>query len=375
MFGSELTRVNNYLTRVNKRVTLRSKMARAGSLLRNPTMTDVATQSGVSRYTVSKVLNGSAGVSSTTRERVLDACQKLRFVTNHHAASLARGNTRFVGLVVTSIVDPFYGELIEAAEQSAFTLGHDIAYRCSYGDAERERRIASSFLGLKASALIVSPAGSAENLAFWRGISSQTPVVFIDHALLEGSHLVATDHHTGGRVVTQHLLERGVSPAYLGSSQPLSNSAIADRQRGYLDAMTEAGQAPVLIPVDGLSGLGDTERFGYKALSRYLQSGAAPRKLAGLWCATDSIAVGAMRALVEAGRHPGEDILVAGHDDLPFSAFLNPPLTTVRQLKGAIGERAMHAAVHLTSLKDFRKQRKIREILAPELVPRASTRS
>jgi LacI family transcriptional regulator len=82
-----------------------------------------------------------------------------------------------------------------------------------------------------------------------------------------------------------------------------------------------------------------------------------------------------MKALVEAGRRPGEDILVAGHDDLPFSAFLNPPLTTMRQLKGAIGERAMHAAVHLTTLKDFRKQRKIREILAPELVPRASTRS
>jgi len=80
---------------------------------------------------------------------VLDACQKLRFVTNHHAASLARGNTRFVGLVVTSIVDPFYGEIIAAAEQSAFTLEHDIAYRCSYGDAERERRIARSFLGLR----------------------------------------------------------------------------------------------------------------------------------------------------------------------------------------------------------------------------------
>ena len=350
-------------------------MAHAGGLLRNPTMADVATHSGVSRYTVSKVLNGSAGVSSPTRERVLDACQKLRFVTNHHAASLARGNTRFVGLVVTSIVDPFYGEIIEAAEQSAFMLEHDVAYRCSYGDAERERRIANSFLGLKASALIVSPAGTDDNLEFWRGISSQIPLVFIDHAVLDGSHLVATDHYAGGRMVTQHLLERGASPAYLGSSQPLSNSAIADRQRGYLDAMTEAGQAPVLIPIDGLSERGDTERFGYDALSRYLQSGAAPGRLAGLWCATDSIAVGAMKALVEAGRRPGADILVAGHDDLPFSAFLNPPLTTVRQLKRAIGERAMRAAVQLTTLKDFRKTRKIREIFAPELVPRASTGS
>ena len=324
---------------------------------------------------MSKVLNGSAGVSKTTRERVLDACQKLRFVTNQHAASLARGNTRFVGLVVTSIVDPFYGEIIEFAEQAALTLKYDIAYRCSYGDAERERRIANAFLGLKASALIVSPAGTDENLEFWRSIASQIPVVFIDHAVLDGSHLVATDHHAGGRLVTQHLLERGVTPAYLGSSQPLRNSAIADRQRGYVDAMAEAGKPPLLIPVEGLAALGDTERFGYEALSRFLASNKATSKLSGLWCATDSIAVGAMKALTVAGRRPGEDILVAGHDDLPFSAFLNPSLTTVRQPKGAIGERAMNAAVHLTTLKDFRKHRKIREVLGPELVPRASTQS
>lgn len=371
-----MTRVNIYLTRVNTRATLHLKMAHGSAPPgRTPTMADVAEESGLSRYTVSKVLNGSGGVSSATRERVLDACEKLSFVTNHHAASLARGSTRFVGLVVTSIVDPFYGEIIETAEQAALSLEHDVAYRCSYGDAERERRVARAFLGLKASALVVSPASGDENLAFWRGIASQIPVVFIDHAVLEGSHLVATDHHAGARLVTEHLLERGVSPAYLGSSQPLSNSAIAERQRGYLDAMAKATKPPVLVPLEGLEERGDTERFGYEAMLRFLQTSKAARKLRGLWCATDSIAVGAMKALVEAGRQPGQDVLVAGHDDLPFSAFLNPPLTTVRQPKGEIGERALRAAVHLTTLKDFRKGRKLREILQPELVVRASTLS
>ena len=337
-----------------------------------PTMQSVAEASGLSRFTVSKVLNGTPGVSEATRARVTRACEKLNFVVNQHAASLARGAAQLMGVVVTSIVDPFYGEIIDTAERTAASLGYDLAYRCSYGDPEKERGIARGFFGLKARAIVVSPASSDENLDFWRSLASQIPIVFIDHSVVDWSHVVMTDHYRGARLVTEHLLSRKVAPVYLGSSQPLRNEAIAARLKGYTDAMAEAGKQPKVVPTDSVIERGDTERFGYEAMSRYLSAGGL-RGLRGLSCATDAIALGAMKALSDAGSRPGIDVLVAGHDDLPFSAFLNPPLTTVRQPKAAIGRQCVEAAVRLSTAKDFKRVPTIREILAPELVIREST--
>jgi DNA-binding LacI/PurR family transcriptional regulator len=335
-------------------------------------MQSVAEATGLSRFTVSKVLNGTPGVSEATRARVTRACEKLNFVVNQHAASLARGGSQLMGVVVTSIVDPFYGAIIDTAERTAASLGYDLAYRCSYGDLEKERGIARAFFGLKARAIVVSPASSDENLDFWRSLANQIPIVFIDHTIVDWSHVVMTDHYQGGRLVTEHLLSRKVQPLYLGSSQPLRNEAIAARLKGYTEAMAAAGKPPKVVPTDGLVERGDTERFGYEAMSRYL-SGTGVGGLRGLACATDAIALGAMKALLDVGLKPGFDVLVAGHDDLPFSAFLNPPLTTVRQPKASIGKQCVEAAVLLSSAKDFKRVPKIREILAPELVVREST--
>jgi DNA-binding LacI/PurR family transcriptional regulator len=337
-----------------------------------PTMQDVAELTGLSRYTVSKVLNGTPGVSDETRARVLETCRKLNFVTNQHAATLAKGGSRFMGLLVTSVIDPFYGEIIETAEQTASSLGFELAYRCSYGNAEQERRAVQSFLGLKSAALVVSPVSSEENEPFWRSLAAQLPVVFIDHSMLKGAHLVSSDHYAGGRLVTEHLLSCRVEPHYLGSSQSLRNTAIAARLAGYVDAMKAAGKAAKIVPTDAVADRSDSERFGHEAMSRYLRSEAA-RRMRGLCCATDAIALGAMKALADAGLEPGLDVLVAGHDDLPFSAFLEPALTTVRQPKHAIGEKAVHAAVRLAGVKSPKKHAKIESILAPELVARAST--
>src|SRR5687767_14154640 len=146
---------------------------------RNPvaTMQDVADASGLSRFTVSKVLKGTPGVAEETRALVLRTCEKLSFVPNQHASSLAKGGAKLMGMVVTSIVDPFYGEVIHAAEQTASALGFDLAYRCSYGDAEQERRIVRVFQGLKASALIVSAVSSGENVELWTSLIQKLPVV------------------------------------------------------------------------------------------------------------------------------------------------------------------------------------------------------
>ena len=337
-----------------------------------PTMEDVAELSGLSRVTVSKVLNGHA-VRAKTRLKVLEACEKLNFVPNRHAATLARGGSRLMGLVVTSITDPFYSKIIETAERAATTLGFDLAYRCSYSDAAQEREVVDGFLGLKAVSLIVSPVPSDENARFWRQLSRQLPVVFIDHATLPSCHLIATDHYAGGCLVTEHLLGQRSRVAYLGSTEPLTNSAIAARLQGYLDTLGKARKKPLVLPLSANNEHGDTEEFGYACIDEYLSANPdQERSFDALACATDAIALGAMNALTKHGLRPGKDVLVAGHDDLSFSSFLTPPLTSVRQPRNVIGETAVQTAVDLVTKARPRRGRIVVE-LRPELVVRAST--
>ena len=334
-------------------------------------MDDVAELSGLSRVTVSKVLNGH-GVRAKTRVRVLEACKKLNFVPNHHAATLARGGSRLMGLIVTSITDPFYGRIIETAERTATGLGFDLAYRSSYSDAEQERRVVDGFLGLKVTSLLVSPVPSQENARFWKQLSQKLPVVFIDHATLPSCHLVATDHYAGASLVTEHLLEQAPRVAYLGSTEPLENSAIAARLQGYLDTVKRAHRSALVLPTVANAEGGDTEQFGYDSTRAFLRNSTEQRPFDALACATDPIALGAMNALRDAGLVPGRDVLVAGHDDLSFSSFLTPRLTSVRQPRVAIGEAAVQAAVNLVTTP--RTRRTLVDIrLTPELVVRDST--
>ncbi len=336
-----------------------------------PTMQDVADLTGLSRVTISKVLNGH-GVRAKTKTRVLDACQKLNFVPNQHAATLARGDSRLMGLIVTSITDPFYGKIIETAERTATRLGFDLAYRCSYSDAEQERRVVDAFLGLKANSLIVSPVPTQDNARFWRQLAKKMPVVFIDHATLPSCHLIATDHYAGACLVTEHLLTQAARVAYLGSSEPLGNTAISARLQGYLDSMAKARKAPLVLPIAAGHPAGDTEQFGYDSIQAYLRSSPKNSRFDALACATDAIALGAMNALREAGLGPGQDVLVAGHDDLSFSSFLTPTLTSVRQPQLAIGETAVQAAIELVTNPRARRP-PINVKLKPDLIVRKST--
>ncbi len=336
-----------------------------------PTMDDVAELSGLSRVTVSKVFNGH-GVRAKTRLRVLDACEKLNFVPNHHAATLARGGSRLMGLIVTSITDPFYSRIIETAERTATELGFDLAYRCSYSDAEQERRVVDGFLGLKVTSLIVSPVPSQENARFWRQLARQLPVVFIDHATLRSCHLIATDHYAGARLVTEHLLQQASRVAYLGSSEPLENTAILARLQGYRDGVKAARKSAIVLPSSASSEHGDTEQLGYDSVKTYLSGSPGAQPFDALACATDTIALGAMNALSEAGLVPGRDVLIAGHDDLSFSSFLTPRLTSIRQPRVAIGETAVQAAVDLVTNR--RARPKLIDVkLPPELVVRDSS--
>ncbi len=330
------------------------------------TMSEVAKAAGVSRFTVSKVLQGDPTVKRAIRERVEQAARKLLYVPNPHAVSLVRGKTATIGIIVSRISDPFYGEIIEVADRHAQAHGHQLIVQCSYGEPAREEQIVQHFIALRVTGFIIAPCATPENQDLLARVERSMPVVYIDHVVKSDCHYVVNDHFGAAKLVTAHLLECGAVPAYLGSSQSKNNRAVADRERGYVAAVTAARGNPALIPI--VSTLQrDDEKFGFENMDASLRAGNRPP---ALFCATDAIALGALRALENHGLIPGKNVAVAGHDDLPFSAYIHPPLTTVRQPKRQIAAAAVEAVVALSqhSSKQF-----IRKKFRSELIVRESS--
>lgn len=328
-------------------------------------MKDVAAVAGISRYTVSKFFNG-VPVKENTRQKILAACEKLDYRRNLFAVNLVSQKSQLIGMIISQSFDSFFGDIIAAAENEAHKRGYFLLCQCSYGSPDEEARIIDTFLSMQVCGLCAAPVSSRENMERWSRIERKMPVVYFDCYLNENSNYIMTDNFTSSQIVTKYLLSLDVVPSYLGSVHKESNIAIKKRTQGYRDTMLSAGYEPVYIPTSNSGEKLDNFRFGYENMSAYLENHKAPE---ALFCATDRAAIGAMKALTEKGLVIGQDVLVAGHDDLSMSQYINPALTTVSQPKDLIGQESVKAV--LTLLSSGTKQ--IKKTLSPKLIIRAST--
>lgn len=334
------------------------------------TMKDVARNAGLSLYTVSKVLNGHSSVREGTRRKVLLACESLGYERNPHAVNLVSRKTTTIGMIVSSITNPFYGEIIEAADREARRRGYHLVYQCSYLDPAIEASIIRHFQALRVCGLVIAPVVTSANRALLERVEEDFPVVYVDRYFSPESSYVVNDNGASAGLATRHLIERGTAPAYLGSIRSGLNRALLDRETGYRRTMEAAGLSPILIPMDKSAAERDNEQFGYENMKAYLADSPPPR---GLFCANDSVAIGAMRALSERGLVIGQDVLVAGHDNLSYTAYLNPPLTTIEQAKRDMGEGAVSILLELAEDED--RNTPLQRVLQSKLCVRASTGS
>lgn len=330
-------------------------------------MKEVASVAGVSRYTVSKYFNGIP-VKEKTKEKILAACEKLDYRRNLFAVNLVSQKSQLIGMIISQSFDSFFGDIIAAAENEAHKKGYSLLCQCSYGDSNEEARIIDTFLSMQVCGICVAPVSSKMNYNLWLKIERKIPIVYFDCYLNEESNYIITDNYESARMVTVYLLRSGTIPSYLGSVHTEDNIAIRDRNRGYRETMISAGHKPVYIPTDNTGEKLDNYLFGYENMRAYLKDHQAPK---ALFCATDRAAIGAMKALTEKGLVIGRDVLVAGHDDLTMSNYINPTLTTVAQPKSLIGKEAIKAILSLSNSNS----RRIKKILEPKLIIRDSTRS
>jgi LacI family transcriptional regulator len=296
-------------------------------------MRDVASLSGASLKTVSRVVNGEPGVSAQLAERVRSAIDQLDFHPDRGASSLRRsgGRTATVGLLLEDVSNPWSSSVQRAVEDVALPRGVMVFSASLDESVQRERELVRAFIARRADGLILAPASSDQSYLRSQ-VRAGTAVVCIDR---EAGHFgvdsVITTNVSGAAEGVRHLISMGHRRiAFLGDRQ----SIITARQRfdGYNQAMASAGLTRDLALI--VHGLYD-EQIADGAVTRLFTLADPPT---ALFTAQNLITIGAVRALRRLGR--SSDIAVVGFDDFPLADLLDPGVTVVAQDPGAIGKLA-----------------------------------
>nr|WP_201468633.1 LacI family DNA-binding transcriptional regulator [Microbacterium hydrocarbonoxydans] len=325
------------------------------------TIEEVASAAGVSRSTVSRVVNGSTAVSPEALVAVQRAIEDLSYVPNRAARSLASKQTHAIALIVPEDTtrffgDPFFAEIVAgitgALRRSDYLLNLLIA-----SDDPGDKMTSFVRNGGVDGALIVSHHTSD---AFIDRVADAVPVVWGGRPtrFRDGDYVVDVDNVAGARTATTHLIERGRRRiATIGG--PVTMVSSVDRVQGFRSALADAGLTPFAEEAGDYS-----EESGADAARRILATGRPD----AIFVASDLMARGALTALRSAGIRVPEDIAIVGFDDSSVAVSTDPQLTTMRQPMYAQGEAMAGVLLSRLAGRDPAHQ----TILPTELVVRAS---
>jgi DNA-binding LacI/PurR family transcriptional regulator len=297
-----------------------------------PVMADVARMAGVSKQTVSRVLNDHPAVRRETREAVLEAMRALGYRPSRSARSLASGRTRMLGVI--SFDAARYGPAsiltaINTAAQEAGYLVSSIALDTADHDTVVEAVNRLSAEGADGVIAIAPQLWVGRALAETTGLG--TPLVVLESALDEETPLVTGDSRTGARKATEHLL--GLGHATVWHIAGPTGWTSADHRMASWQATLRAAGAAVPAPL-----VGDWSADSGYDLGRSL---ARRPDVTAVFVSNDQMALGVLHALHESGRSVPGDVSVIGYDDVPEAAHFLPPLTTVRTDFAEIGTRSL----------------------------------
>lgn len=334
-----------------------------------PTSFDIAYLAGVSQPTVSRALRGSKSVSLATRQRIQEIARELNYSVDKNASSLRSQRSNTIALLFFedptpdgANINPFFLAMLGAITRATANRGLDLLISFQKMEDDWHTRYQDSH---RADGLILLGYGD-----YTLYIERLTALVESDTRFVRWGSVredtigatVGTDNVAAGRLAGEHLLGLGRRKiAFLGQADE-HYPEFADRYRGLGDALAAAGLvADPALQVDALS----SEEQGRAAARALIAGGAA---FDAVFAASDLIAIGAMRALAEAGRSIPGDVAVVGFDDIPAANLTNPPLTTVQQDLVAAGELLVE-----TLAEQIEDHPGHNLSLPPRLIVRAST--
>jgi DNA-binding LacI/PurR family transcriptional regulator len=332
------------------------------------TAREVAELAGVSRTTVSFVLNDVPGmrISEETRQRVFEAARRLDYHPDATARRMAYGQTRVVGFVVRQspdqvFADHFLPQVLSGLSRCATTQGYHLLFEPippedetgAYARLVRERHVDGIVLSGPRSDDQELPKIHAEGAY----------VVLMGKLSATGIPSVDVDNIGGARIATQHLVGLGHRHVGLITNAPLAYTASADRLAGYRETLEAAGIAYSEASVR----FGNfTPQSGFDAMSSLLS--LKPRPTA-VFVASDTVALGALQAIRQHGLRVPKDLALVGFDDIPLAEFVEPPLTTVHLPAFGLGWGAVDLLIRLIAGEEIRDPH---IVLETELVARES---
>ena len=333
-----------------------------------PTLLDVANLAGVSKSTASRILASSPSkkipYAAETQQKVLEAAAKLGYMPSKLAQGLTCSKTGIIGLVVPSLTDSFFPTVASAIETRLAEKGYNVILANTNADARLERARIEDLLGWRVDGLVVAPAQESGDVQiFWELWRRKTPFVLIDRVFPDTPFAsVTTDDEPGGAAATEHLLSLGFRRiACAGASLGISTNRL--RYAGYCSALIRHGIVPdpayaLVVP--------STEEGGHELFERIQAMKPRPE---AIFCFSDRVAMGVLEKCREQGiRVPGE-LAIVGYADLPQSGQLKIALTTVRQPRQALGQRA--AEILLACMTGEGRPEQV--VLPVELAVREST--
>jgi LacI family transcriptional regulator len=327
---------------------------------------DIARDLNVSVITVSKAMRGNTDISEATRERVLARMKELDYQPNLAARSLVTGRSFIVGLIVPDLLNPFFTELAKSLGSALRPRSYGLVITSSEDDAEIEQAEIRMMLARGVDALLI--ASCQPVLEGLMSVHNQhTPFVLLDRPFPHlRANFVGADDFAGGKLATEHLIALGRRRlAYIGSPDL---SPAAERFRGFRIALRDhdIDLREELVPSHpNVDALGDNA--GYEMMQLLLRRRPRPD---GVFCHNDVVAIGAMKATLDAGLAIPKEIAFVGFDNVRYAKYLQIPLTSVDQSTSQLGIAAAELALDLIAKKVV-KPRTI--LLAPTLVMRQST--
>ena len=305
------------------------------------TIKDVARQAGVSAATVSRVFNESGPVNEATKQDVLAAAEELQYVPNQAARSLITQRTQTLGVILPDMHGEFFAQVIRGLDEATRTHNYHMLVSSSHTDEEEARTAVRAMLGRVDGLVVMWPSPASD--PFTGLIPDQLPTVLLS-ASGESTTFptLSIDNREGARAIVQHLLDHGHERVAILTGPP-ENGDAQQRLAGYRDAMrgSKRGHDPALeIPGDFM------QETGYQAVSQLLALDSRPT---ALFASNDSMAIGALHALHEAGLRVPDDMALAGFDDIPSAQYMNPPLSTVHVPIYELGARAAELLIHRTN--------------------------
>ncbi len=329
---------------------------------------DIAKAAGVSHSTVSRALRDSPQVNATTRERIQKVAHEMGYTPDAQARSLVTGRSHTVGVVVTTIADPFVAEVVQGVETTAHDHGYTVVLSGSGSEPVREIAAVRLLRSKRVDGVIVT---SSRIGALYLEHVEQfgVPVVLINNHNEQGGHYtytVTVDNRHGSLLAMDHLLGKGHRRiAYV--TGPADHSSDMERVGAYRQALEARG-----LPWDaGLVVQGDGWPDGGRRALEQLMSLAHPPT--AVFCYNDLTAIGLMRAAREKSVQIPAALAVVGFDDIPLAAYVEPPLTTIAQPMVEMGQLAMGMLLNLMQTDASDSSRLSDTVVKGTLIVREST--